>query len=47
MGSIKVYGTAGATNTNLDTGARNIYVSLTSPTADVGKDGDLWIQYTA
>jgi hypothetical protein len=47
MGSIKVYGTAGQTNTNLDTGARNIYVSTTTPTSDLGKDGDIFIQYTA
>lgn len=44
MGAIKVYGASAVTN--IDSGQRAIYASTSVPTADQGRDGDIWIQYT-
>jgi hypothetical protein len=43
--SIKVYGeTILETNTS---GQRNILISTATPTISQGRNGDIWIQYTA
>jgi hypothetical protein len=43
--SIKVYGeTILETNTS---GQRNILISTAAPTISQGRNGDIWIQYTA
>jgi hypothetical protein len=43
--SIKVYGPTILTNNT--SGQRNILISTSNPSSNDGRDGDVWLKYTA